>query len=1372
MFTCRGRSVTLFVAAAWCASVAGQWQDQQQQQWAWPSSAAGASATIRDADPSAQQLLELASELTRLHRFADAKATLAAAAVRSAPLAEVLAQVDVLRWRMGLRQLSPAEADQWLDWRSSHVGVGMTGGAGAGGETPSQEQETDWQEVHAAASESLSGAAAGSFPSNEEQQPKPAVRTWMSWSVVLAASILCVLAAFIASGRCLRSGEPCSEEHSATEESQYPPPMLATTSLSIEEEHSAPPSPDAAVSLAAAGALRNRPKRSGAVSPSGCNLGASRPPVVAFSPAAVAVAAEVAAAVPTVSVGEFQAPTQHRAADARVFASKSASPALPAEPSSGSSLSSQSSCSTPPPVVLSAPAPITRSKGMYYESEAASGGAAPPVPSAAGADCGAGWGISGGGTAAAESSAAHDDDRHALRVAWTERGGIWTSRSQRQDVAVGGAAAAADCAAGEEEDDDRGCEHADGSDREESLAGRGAQASHSAATGADDDKDEADASETGIEKESEEDGPSPRSRLLTEEDEGSGSDGIECYGRMEELEQALMDQGLGAAAQRAANSKTGEAAMPIPLTSPKAAATPPAVLRPSRKELQAGAPPRLGCSSDDGLNVRGDKSIVSPVSSENSQVSWPRKADAPLFLRTQKSRVDGRTVTHYKLSSHKPQSCSSDGNPESGAVTPTDSAGGAVSPFLLEAEAGAAAAPESPSRHGHGRGTGAGTPGVGERHTLLLSRFLAPSADAGAGLAVVRPEHEQSPVAAAGGGSRPQGNRKPTTSPAEVPWTSAQSAILAATVEKTLVATGAAEPYSALELEDRTVCAATAISAIVEEEEWGWGQDVEITKKTPEQLKADDEEAQKAAAAMAAAWTPKPQVWFAGPQGPRPALCESDLLAQHQPAGSHATGPERKSHVQAADKGGGGAIRARSLPPTPTAAAQSPAKGAATRMPERQNSSEDRSGDDAHDMPTANVPNVGSNRSRVTAMGISSGGGSTGRTWHAGSRTRAVETVQSGGPASPKQMPVDAKEEGFMHARATRFRPMGCFVRVEGGAELFLPVEHIEPRTEATTAAIRERMKELSTKNSLVVRKVPGVQHDAQATMLSRAAYSARASELVERRRGIEAGAAWLRDNYDPRAWVSGRVSALQPTGAYVSVVEGRDAFVPLAEISAQYTEPVGEEGGSGASGDGTSALRPKLQIGQTIQFRVIRHSWQSDSFTASMLSYDESVKRHRAAQNVQTSSVTSSRSPASATTRARSAEPVLSGTGAAESTLAETPAPAKIPKHLAAKGFSIVDTARANELNEFLKAKTAESGKKASAGGQARERKYIINLVRGMNSKVIGNLTFATKCSEKEIKEAAIALAIKEGKGAMLVKSEADIKGVSFAKNMIHVKC
>jgi len=83
-----------------------------------------------------------------------------------------------------------------------------------------------------------------------------------------------------------------------------------------------------------------------------------------------------------------------------------------------------------------------------------------------------------------------------------------------------------------------------------------------------------------------------------------------------------------------------------------------------------------------------------------------------------------------------------------------------------------------------------------------------------------------------------------------------------------------------------------------------------------------------------------------------------------------------------------------------------------------------------------------------------------------------------------------------------------------------------------------------------------------------------------------------------------------------------------------------------------------------------------------------------------------------------------------------------------------------------LLESKAAKTKLKMAAGAKT-EKTYIVNIVRGMNGKVIGQLDMPTRASEQEVKNAAVEMVLKAGE----LKAGQDHKGVLIAKNIITVK-
>jgi len=359
--------------------------------------------------------------------------------------------------------------------------------------------------------------------------------------------------------------------------------------------------------------------------------------------------------------------------------------------------------------------------------------------------------------------------------------------------------------------------------------------------------------------------------------------------------------------------------------------------------------------------------------------------------------------------------------------------------------------------------------------------------------------------------------------------------------------------------------------------------------------------------------------------------------------------------------------------------------------------------------------------------------------------------------AIPNDDDDDDDDDGFMLARPTRILPLGCHIRLAGGVEAWLPVEHLVPYTEATTAAIREQVN--GTK--LRVRMLDG----DNATMLSSIQAMEQQTALDARHRCIEEGISALRENYNVRKWLSGKISAVQRAGAYVSVVEGKDAFVSISELPDKYKSTEDTADREGASGSNNGVVVSNLQVGQKVDFRVIRYSWQKDSFVASMLAYEESVAKRFSADRGGPISAPAA-VPASARLRVSDKE-VGKSPERPHTNQGTVPL-----KRLADKGFSIVTDSAATEVNTWLKQNTLDklvaSADGSKAGPKMTEKKFIINVVRGMNVHVIGQVTLPTKSSEQEIKNAVVEMVLKAGE----LKPGQDHKGITIAKNIVHVKC
>ncbi|CAE8623779.1 unnamed protein product [Polarella glacialis] len=107
---------------------------------------------------------------------------------------------------------------------------------------------------------------------------------------------------------------------------------------------------------------------------------------------------------------------------------------------------------------------------------------------------------------------------------------------------------------------------------------------------------------------------------------------------------------------------------------------------------------------------------------------------------------------------------------------------------------------------------------------------------------------------------------------------------------------------------------------------------------------------------------------------------------------------------------------------------------------------------------------------------------STGRSWKPGGQRTYTGGDVKRKPReddSEEEWPDDAEfefreDEKFLQGRPTRIRPTGCFVKLPGGIEAFLPVEHMMPRTEASSTAVRERVqvKKGAGESRLLVREL------------------------------------------------------------------------------------------------------------------------------------------------------------------------------------------------------------------------------------------------------------------------------------------------------------
>lgn len=348
----------------------------------------------------------------------------------------------------------------------------------------------------------------------------------------------------------------------------------------------------------------------------------------------------------------------------------------------------------------------------------------------------------------------------------------------------------------------------------------------------------------------------------------------------------------------------------------------------------------------------------------------------------------------------------------------------------------------------------------------------------------------------------------------------------------------------------------------------------------------------------------------------------------------------------------------------------------------------------------------------------------SGRAWRAGGSAASSKAAFD---EDPDLAALEARlEEGtFLMAKPVRFRPGGCFVRLPGGQEAFLPVEHFSPSTEASTNAVRQAVNKLSRDGKLRVREIGS----DQVSMLKAHEEALRGQELDARRRKMEEGIEKLRENYNPNKVMVGFVSSVQKNGIFVSVIDGLDALIPLKELPSKFLEEDGE------------VQKPTLAVGQAVQFRIIRYSWQSDGFVATMM-------------------------PAE---RSRSGAGADRGRPRQEEEVERPPSPDRSEgaKVWASKGYSVVSSEAALELNQWLRSKMED--KKSKKGSKAVVKStvtYLVSIARGMNTKAVGSLDLEKNVSEKEVKQAAVELLQKDGH----LKAGEQHKGVTITKNIINV--
>ncbi|CAJ1393816.1 unnamed protein product [Effrenium voratum] len=354
------------------------------------------------------------------------------------------------------------------------------------------------------------------------------------------------------------------------------------------------------------------------------------------------------------------------------------------------------------------------------------------------------------------------------------------------------------------------------------------------------------------------------------------------------------------------------------------------------------------------------------------------------------------------------------------------------------------------------------------------------------------------------------------------------------------------------------------------------------------------------------------------------------------------------------------------------------------------------------------------------------------RTWRAGGAGGAGGSVASSRAMSAEEdelldLDVKLEEDGkFVLARPLRFRPLGCNVRLPGSRDAFLPVEHITPWTEASTNAVRKTVTKAAEQNKgrIRVREIGG----NNVSMLKPNDEAMRGQELEARRRKLEAGIAKLRDSFNPGKWLVGMVSSVQSNGIFVSVIDGQDALIPTKEIPPKLLQADEAE------------KKPALDVGQAVSFRIIRYSWQSDGFTGSMLPLPTRQERPR-----------------------------QGGFEEQEVERPPTPDNSESAKRWAEKGYSVITSEAALELNQWLRSKMEDKKSKKSSKAlvKASGLKYLVNVMRGMNTKAVGNVEVEKNVSEKEVKQAAVELLLAEGH----LKAGEQHKGITISKNTISVK-
>eukprot|EP00929_Paragymnodinium_shiwhaense_P104644 TRINITY_DN6922_c0_g1_i1.p1 TRINITY_DN6922_c0_g1~~TRINITY_DN6922_c0_g1_i1.p1 ORF type:complete len:1242 (+),score=362.33 TRINITY_DN6922_c0_g1_i1:111-3836(+) len=554
-----------------------------------------------------------------------------------------------------------------------------------------------------------------------------------------------------------------------------------------------------------------------------------------------------------------------------------------------------------------------------------------------------------------------------------------------------------------------------------------------------------------------------------------------------------------------------------------------------------------------------------------------------------------------------------------------------------------------------------------------------------------------------------------------------------------------------------------------EEEDWGWGRTLkQEVKDVKEDEKVFEEEKQRAAEDMADTWTLKLSAWE---EAQRTHSLKKTLQEK--------AAPKKKPIQQRA-----------TVAPMPVQAA-----GRVASLPSSGASASTRVVQGADTEPSADGDLAGAYRSATSGYIYFTGNPEKpkkpqGRTWYPGARkTDDDRPAIPGMPAScPKTSATtegdrhrEHERDGFVPARPTRFRPTGVYVRLQGtGAERFLPVEHMQPHTEASISAIREHVRKAGGRLSL--RELD----EENATMFSKRDLKAKGDDILARKRLMEQAIADLRETWDSKRWITGRVSAVQANGVFINIVAGKDALLPIAEIpdsalqAATIVPDIGALESENKEQEGQER-RPKLVLDQRIEVRIVRHNWTADTFLVSMLTYDESVARRKAAKGEEPrDKAAEDDSKKEKKEKAQRKKPDIYQVPEDREFEFALVSKDRIPKksylqRLSDKGFSIINDEAAEKLNSYLRQKAEEkngskpkgAAKAAAAAPQIVEKNYVVNVARGMNLKTIGQVTLPGKPEEKELKQAAVKLAQEEGE----LQAGQQHKGVTLAKNILTIK-